>query len=255
MKGMRVNVGAAIRENKVISYAIGAIFGAAVVTVATVKAQQAMTTPSATYGCAIADAATSNLNNRITMIGSTAPDPSKYFTVGGVSSCIGPVSNIDLSNLIPDPMGLLTSLAKEAMQVAVQKACTAARQSLSDYLGKYNMAASTINGGTQGMLSTALGQSVGLNLANYGTSYAAPAGTQVVVNPLATVTGAVNSTVGAPLSSAQQGVTSAITSATAPVTSAYQGAMSSATSAVAGGVTSIQKGASSLGSSVFGSSN
>jgi hypothetical protein len=252
MKGVPANVGAVFRNNK-ISYLIGAVFGAAIVTVAGVKAQQALTTPSATYGCAISTAATTNLNNRITMIGSTAPDPSKYFTVGGLSSCIGPVSNIDLSNLIPDPMGLLTSLAKAAMQLAVQKACTAARQSLSDYLMKYNMASTMINGGSNNMLSTAIGQSVGVNLTNYGTSYAAPAGTQLVVNPLATVTGAANSTVGGTLASTTQSVTSTVQSATAPVSSTYQSAVSSVTSTVGGAVSSVQSGATSLGNSVFGS--
>ncbi|UEC05593.1 hypothetical protein [Burkholderia vietnamiensis] len=253
MNFMRGNVGAVVRS-KPISYIVGAIFGAAIVTVITVKAQQAVTTPSATYGCAIATAAQNNLNNRILMVGSTAPDPSKYFTVGGVSSCIGPISNLDLSSLIPDPMGLLTSLAKAAVNLAVQKACTAARQSLSDYLGKYNSAATMVNGGAQGMLSTAIGQQVGLNLTNYGTSYAAPAGSQTVINPLSTITGAANSSLGSTLSSAQSTATSTAQSVTAPISSGYQSATNAISSTVSGAVSSAQSGISSLGNSVFGSS-
>ncbi|WP_240702153.1 hypothetical protein [Trinickia terrae] len=260
MKGVPDNVRAVFRSNKM-SYLVGAVFGAAIVTVVGVKAQQALTTPSATdaYPCAIATAANTALNNQITIIGTTQPDPSKYFTVGGVSSCIGPIANIDLSNLIPDPMGLLTSLAQAAIQTAVQKACTAVRSSLSDYIGKYNQVAGMINGGTQGMLSTALGQAVGMNLTNYGTNYAAPAGSQLVVNPLATVTNAANAAVGAQLSSAQQSVTSTVQSTLAPVNSAYKSAAGSVTSAVSGAVTSVQNGvqngATSLGNSIFGASN
>jgi hypothetical protein len=153
------------------------------------------------------------------------------------------MSNVDLSNLIPDPMGLLTSLAQAALQYAVQKACTAARQSLSDYLGKYNMTAVMMNGGANNMISTAIGQQVGLNLTNYSTSYSAPSGSQLVVNPLATATGAANSTVGTTLTSAQTSVTSTATSVTAPVASAYSSTANSVSSSV-----------STLGGSVFGSS-
>lgn len=257
MKWLPEYAGAVVRKNPVVSYLVGGIFGAAAVVMVTVEAQVATTAATTTTSpnCAISTAAQTNLNNRILMVGSTAPDPSKYFTVGGVSSCIGPMMNIDLSNLIPDPMGLLTSLAKAALNYAVQKACTAARQSLSDYLGKYNMAAVMMNGGANNMISTAVGQQVGLNLTNYSTNYAAPAGSQLVVNPLATVTGAANTAAGSTLTSAQTGLTSAATSVTAPLSSAYTSTANSVSSTVGSAVSSVQSGASTLGNSIFGGSS
>lgn len=233
-------------------YVAGAIFGAAIVTVVAVKAQQSPAGPSATYGCAIADAATNNLNSRITMVGATTPDPSKYFTVGGISSCIGPMTNLDLSKLIPDPMGLLTSLAQAAVQMGVQKACTAARQGLSDYLGKYNSAVSMVGGGSNAYLSTAIGQQVGLQMTNYGTSYNAPAGTNLTIDPLATVTNAANGTVGSTASTVSSQVSQGAQSAASTVTQPVTGAINNATSTVSNAVGSVKSSASSLGSTVFG---
>jgi len=233
-------------------FVLGTVFGAALATVVAVKAQQALTTPTATYGCAISDAATSNLNTRITMVGATAPDPSKYFTVGGVSSCIGPMTSLDLSKLIPDPMGLLTSLAKAAVAAVVQKACTAARQSMSDYLGKYNAAVNMTGGGSQQYLSTAIGSAVGLQMTNYGTSYAAPAGSSLVVDPLAAVTGAANSTVGSTASTVTQSATQTVTSTATSITQPVSSAIGSGVSAATGVVSSAKSAATSLSTSVFG---
>jgi hypothetical protein len=241
-----------------VNYLIGAIFGGAMVVGIAVVAQVATTPPassSSSTQCAIATAAQTNLNTRITMAGATAPDPSKYFTIGGVSSCIGAISNIDLSNLIPDPLGLLTSLAKAALNMAVQAACTAARQSLSDYLGKYNAAVGMTGGGANAMLSQAIGQQVGVQLTNYGTTYAAPPGSQLVINPLATVTGATNTALGGTATSATSGISSGINSVTAPANSTYQNTVGSVSSAVGGAVSSAENGVSSLGNSVFGSGN
>ncbi|WP_249204700.1 hypothetical protein [Burkholderia cenocepacia] len=219
--------------------------GAALATGIAVMAQQSATDANtSSTNCAVSAAAQSALSNRITMIGMTQPDPAKYFTVGGVSSCIGALSNIDLSKLIPDPMGILTSLAQQALQMGVNAACTAARNSLSDLIGKYNYAAGILNNGSgmiTGYLDQQIGKSVGVALTTYGTSYSAPPGTPTTIDPLSGVTAALNNTVGSTASqftsTAQSTAQAAASAVTAPVTSAANSALSAP---------------SSLGSKIFG---
>ncbi|KVV07436.1 hypothetical protein [Burkholderia ubonensis] len=233
---------------RVRSFGKGALLmgaGAALATGIAVMAQQSSTDAAASStNCAVSTAAQSALNGRITMIGMTQPDPSKYFTVGGVSSCIGSLSNIDLSKLIPDPMGILTSLAQQALQMGVNAACTAARNSLSDLIGKYNFAAGMLNNGSgmiTGYLDQQIGKSVGVALTTYGTNYAAPPGTPTTIDPLSGITGALNNSVGSTASqftsTAQSAAQSAASAVTAPVTAAANSALSAP---------------SSLGSKIFG---
>jgi hypothetical protein len=223
--------------------------GAAMATGFAVWAQVSnTTTPQASTSCALSTAAQTTLNNRIAMIGMTQPDPSKYFTIGGISSCIGLIQNLDLSNLIPDPMGLLTSLAKQAIAIGEQMACTAARQSLADTLNKYNYGATLLNGGGNtavNMIDASIGKSVGVALTNYGTNYAAPAGSQQVINPLTGITNTLNNTVGGTVSSTASTFTSTAQQTVAPVTS-------SVTSTASTAVNNVSSGLSSLGSSIFG---
>ncbi|MBN3729399.1 hypothetical protein G3N98_00390 [Burkholderia sp. Tr-20390] len=219
--------------------------GAALATGIAVMAQQSSTDPNtSSTNCAVSTAAQSALNNRITMIGMTQPDPSKYFTVGGVSSCIGAITNIDLSKLIPDPMGILTSLAQQALQMGVNAACTAARNSLSDLLGKYNYAAGILNNGSgfiTGYLDQQIGKTVGVALTTYGTSYSAPPGVPTTIDPLSGITGALNNTVG---STASQ--------VTSTAQSTAQAAASAVTAPVAAAANSALSSTSSLGSKIFG---
>lgn len=55
----------------------------------------------------LAQAAQEAVNNKVQVIGMTSPDPGKYFNSGSPDSCLGDMSiaNIDLSKLIPDPLG------------------------------------------------------------------------------------------------------------------------------------------------------
>ncbi|MDM8356631.1 hypothetical protein [Pandoraea communis] len=222
--------------------------GAAISTGIAVWAQQSASGTSTTTDCVIAQAAQDALNRRIQMVGVTQPDPSKYFTVGGVSSCIGALSSIDLSNLIPDPMNWISSAVKQVTQMAVQAACTAARNSLSDFIGKYNYAAGLINGGgasAVNYLDSSLGKAVGVSLNTYGTNYAAPPGTKTVIDPLAGLTNAANNTVGTAVSGATQAVNTATNAADTAVSNATQ----TVTAPVKGAVSEV----SSMGSKLFGS--
>ena len=178
--------------------AIWILFGAAMATVYAVSAQQAPA-PTSSTDCALSTAAQNAVNNRLTVIGVTQPDPAKYFTVGGAQSCIGSITNIDLSRLIPDPMGLLTSIAQGLVNTAVRAACTAARQSLSDTLSKYNVAAGMLNNSGQtavNYINTQIGQTVGTSLTNYGTNYSAPPGVPTQINPLEGITNGLNQAAG-----------------------------------------------------------
>lgn len=91
------------------------------------------------------------LNRQVAQIAATSPDPTKYFTVGGDSSCLGDISlaNLDLSRLIPDPLGLLTDAVTGAVtklqNAAVGKVCAAARSTFSDTITQYNAAIDASN--------------------------------------------------------------------------------------------------------------
>lgn len=49
-------------------------------------------------------------NDKVRMIAETSLDPGKYFDAGSPDSCLGNLTtaNLDLSKLIPDPMGMLS---------------------------------------------------------------------------------------------------------------------------------------------------
>ena len=241
--------GTLLRTRLVGKNVLWAVGGAAMATVIAVKAQQATDTLTKA-DCELTTAAQNAVNNRLTVIGRTQPDPAKYFTVGGVQSCIGAVSNIDLSKLIPDPMGILTSIAQQLVNAGIRAACTAARQSLSDTLGKYNTAAGMLNGsGTAitGYISTEVGQKVGVGLTNYGTTYSAPPGVPTQINPLDGVTAAVNQSTGGAAATFNAPAAATATSSEQPGAAAAQ-PTPSVTDAVKNGLSNL----SNLGSSIFG---
>ena len=128
----------------------------------------AMINPStqSTPGCdGLQKAMSAALNNNIRLVAMTSVDPGKYFDAGSPDSCLGNLStaNLDLSRLIPDPMGMLSgsidSLVDGLKKAALSAACTAARNSVSDTISKYNVALGAINGdlNTQARIDTTIG--------------------------------------------------------------------------------------------------
>lgn len=93
------------------------------------------------------------VNDKVKLIAMTSIDPGKYFDAGSPDSCLGNLStaNVDLSQLIPDPLGMLTggvdSMIDGLKKAALGAACTAARRSVGDTIDRYNAALSSINGG------------------------------------------------------------------------------------------------------------
>lgn len=136
--------------------------GVALSLVATVAAQQYTTTPTAEE-CALTAAMQAAVNDKVRMIAMTSSAPEKYFD----QNCLGDLSfaSIDLSNMIPDPIGLLTGAAMTALdnlkKAAVGKVCAAARNSMGDTIGRYNAAITAASGGgagVGGLIDTAIAQ-------------------------------------------------------------------------------------------------
>lgn len=104
--------------------------------------------------CALDQAAQDAVNKKIQIIGMTSPDPGKYFNAGSPDSCLGNMSlaNLDLSNLIPDPFGLMNVGVDQVInglkKAAAAAACMAVRASIGDTISKYNTAISTVNSAT-----------------------------------------------------------------------------------------------------------
>lgn len=120
--------------------------GIAIALAVTVAAQQSASTDTP-IPCDLGAAAQAAMNDRIKLIASTSSDPSKYFN----QNCLGDFSfaSLDLSVMIPDPMGLLTDAALKAADklknAAINKVCAAARNSLNDTIGRYNEVINTTN--------------------------------------------------------------------------------------------------------------
>lgn len=104
--------------------------------------------------CDLDRAAQDAVNKKIQIIGMTSPDPGKYFNAGSPDSCLGNMSiaNLDLSNLIPDPFGLLNvgvdQIINGLKKAAVAAACMAVRGSIGDTINKYNTAIRDVNAAT-----------------------------------------------------------------------------------------------------------
>lgn len=134
-----------------------AIAGGCAGVAVSVGATQMASSPMQPYSkdCSELQMAMANaVNDKVRLIALTSPDPAEYFQVGGSSSCIGDfaLTKIDFSRLIPDPFGLLSDAATGSLdqltQAALGKACTVARNSIGDIIGRYNAAAvATIGGG------------------------------------------------------------------------------------------------------------
>lgn len=125
--------------------------GVAVAAAVSATAQYAAAPPSQA-DCALNQAAQMAVNNRIQTIGMTSPDPGKYFNAGSPDSCLGNLSiaNLDLSKLIPDPLGLLSIGIDEVLnglkKAALAAGCMAVRNSVGDTIYKYNAAIGQVNG-------------------------------------------------------------------------------------------------------------
>lgn len=164
--------------SKNMAWMLGGIAISAVVAVSAQQISQQATAAQAP--CVLTDAMQSALNEKIKMIGLTSPDPAKYFTVGGPDSCLGDfaVANLDLSRLIPDPMGLLSDAVVNGVSklanAAIGTACKAARKSFSGTISQYNSAVGLVTGDSSAMIDKAIGAEVQKNMTDFGVDYNAP---------------------------------------------------------------------------------
>lgn len=154
--------------------------GIAVSAVFAVSAQQYMSSATPTEeDCALRDAMDRVINDKVRMIALTNPDPSKYFQVGGASSCLGDFSlaNLDLSRLIPDPLGLLTGAVIDAATklatAAISKVCAAARSTIGSTIGQYNTAINMVNGSPNsgGLIKGTIDTAIGVEASNLGDKF------------------------------------------------------------------------------------
>lgn len=151
------------RTRNLAAFAAGVVVMLAGVATAT-NLQEAITPKEP--DCGLADEMQKVVNDKVRAIGMTAPDPSKFFSVGSPDSCLGDISlvNIDLSQMIPDPYGVvtagLTGAFNRIQRAAIEKACGAARNSMGDIIGKWNTAASQVNG-TGGRIDAMIDQKIG----------------------------------------------------------------------------------------------
>jgi hypothetical protein len=163
--------------SKNIAWMLGGVAISAVVAVSAQQLSQATATPEP---CALTDAMQAALNDKIRIIGLTSPDPSKYYTVGGADSCLGDfaVANLDLSRLIPDPLGILTDAVVSGVtklaNAAISTACKAARKSFDSTIGQYNAAVGTVSGDSNAIIDKSIGAQVEKSMTSYGLDYNAP---------------------------------------------------------------------------------
>ena len=124
-------------------------------------------------------AISSAVNNNVRLVALTSPDPGKYFSAASPDSCLSglAVANLDLSRLVPDPLGLLSvgveGVIDELKKAALGAACVAARNAVSDTIGKYNRAiASTTDG--HGLIDAAIGDASRQMLDAYAMNWKTP---------------------------------------------------------------------------------
>lgn len=128
--------------------------GIAVAVAVTATAEYTNATQAQNPPCDLDRAAQDAVNKKIQVIGATTPDPGKYFNAGSPDSCLGNMSiaNLDLSNLIPDPLGLLNVTVDQVInglkKAAVAAACMAVRGSIGDTISKYNAVIRDTNSAT-----------------------------------------------------------------------------------------------------------
>lgn len=136
------------RRGREASYFVAGVL----VSVAIVSSAQYAASSTTSQPCALDAAMQDAVNKKIQIIGMTSPDPGKYFSAGSADSCFGDISlaSLDLSLLIPDPIGLMTTAITAAIdklkEMAIKKVCSAVRGAVGDVIGRYNYAINSVNG-------------------------------------------------------------------------------------------------------------
>lgn len=128
------------------------------------------------------------VNDKVRLVAMTSPDPGKYFSASSPDSCLGglAVANLDLSKLIPDPLGLFSvgvdGVIDGLKKAALGAACLAARNSVGDTIGKYNDAISAMNGdlNVQGKIDTTIGDASRQMLNGYAMNWTRPQSSDVL---------------------------------------------------------------------------
>ncbi len=98
--------------------------------------------------CPVEAAADAALQRQISLLDAVKVDPAEFFN--GARSCIDQslLRNFDLSMAIPDPMGLLQSIAQSignnVLDAAKQKACDVLNEQLGDAVGQMRQVLNTV---------------------------------------------------------------------------------------------------------------
>lgn len=135
------------RARNVAWFAVGVLAALAVSATAQYASSQLQSQP-----CVLDQAMQDAVNKKVELLARTNPDPTQYFSASSPDSCFGGLSiaNLDLSKLIPDPMGLLSvgidGVIDGLKKAAVGAACSAARGVAGDVIGQYNNAIRDMNG-------------------------------------------------------------------------------------------------------------
>lgn len=104
---------------------------------------------SASAQCIVDDAAQAALDRQVEIITASAVDVESIFT--GPNSCINPdlLNSFDLSNLIIDPLGLITGAVTDAINNAINDAkaqvCAAINDQINGTIGEVNGAITASN--------------------------------------------------------------------------------------------------------------
>lgn len=148
-----------VRTREVIFLLAGVAIALAISATAQLTGAPATKPPCGELSDAIAQAA----NDKVSLVGMTSPDPGKYFNAGSPDSCLGDLSiaDLDLSKLIPDPLGLLSvavdGLIDKLKKAAVGAACKAVRNSVSDVITKINSGGACGGTGSKNLLDFSIG--------------------------------------------------------------------------------------------------
>jgi len=226
----------------------------------TVAAQQYTATLPTEPPCDYGKIVQNIVNQKVQQVAMTSTDPDRYFN----QDCLGDFvfALLDLSILIPDPIGLLTDAAVAAVnkikQAVVNKICSAVRNTIGDTIGQYNDFINGVNdvtgsltGRTQNYIDTTIGNQSRIVQDKFNLNYSTP-------NPTGTVTNLIPANPNLPTfttpptTTQTPGTAQPVTTPSIPVPQSTPPAQSGAVASTTSGWNTKPATPPSIGSSIFG---
>lgn len=170
-------------------------------------------------GCLVTQASQAALQRRLAEIDGLKTNVNSFFSGAGACITNGLLNNFDMSSLIPDPSGLMSSgiqtLARQAIDAAKQQACTIVQNGIQNAVGRLNTELDQYTSGSGSKISAILGSNAAVtipNIAGFGSyTFTTPTIQDVASATAATVSQSAGVSSG--VSSAASGISSAIRSA------------------------------------------